>query len=191
MTHNTCTLKSVWWFLQTEVTTVICDRKQLKKLTDMADKFQTVKNVVYMEDLNDTSDPSLTGNSVNWSVESFSHVESLGQQSPVEANMPKPRDVAVIMYTSGSTGMPKVASLCNVICLQLEILSGFRKVGMRVTVVAKQFSSYFSRIVQMVLFSFKLCRLGTYSKAGDTLFSVLLSNVPFVLSVHVGIRRLL
>jgi len=38
-----------------------------------------------------------------------SHVESLGEQLPVKAEMPAPNDVAVIMHTSSSTGMPKVA----------------------------------------------------------------------------------
>jgi long-subunit acyl-CoA synthetase (AMP-forming) len=38
-----------------------------------------------------------------------SHVESLGEQLPVKAEMPAPNDVAVIMHTSGSTGMSKVA----------------------------------------------------------------------------------
>jgi long-subunit acyl-CoA synthetase (AMP-forming) len=37
-----------------------------------------------------------------------SHVESLGEL-PVKAEMPAPNDVAVIMHTSGSTGMSKVA----------------------------------------------------------------------------------
>jgi long-chain acyl-CoA synthetase len=92
---------------ETEVTTVICDRKQLKKLLAMSDQFETVKHAVYMEDIGDSSQPSLTGSSSNWAVESFSNVEKLGQQNPVPADLPKPSDVAVIMYTSGSTGMPK------------------------------------------------------------------------------------
>jgi long-chain acyl-CoA synthetase len=96
--------------LQTEVTTVICDHKQLKKLLTMSDQFETLKHVVYMEENGDNSQPSLSGSSSNWTVESFSNVEKLGQQNPVPADMPKPSDIAVIMYTSGSTGMPKVTS---------------------------------------------------------------------------------
>jgi len=65
-----------------------------------------------MEDIGDDSQPSPTGSSSNWAIESFSNVEKLGQQSPVPPNLPKPGDVAVIMYTSGSTGLPKVRLLC-------------------------------------------------------------------------------
>lgn len=63
-----------------------------------------------MEDKDDTSEPSLTGKSSDWVVESFSRVEKLGQQSLLAPDMPKPGDLAVIMYTSGSTGMPKVVN---------------------------------------------------------------------------------
>ncbi|MCD7455346.1 hypothetical protein HAX54_027887 [Datura stramonium] len=42
-----------------------------------------------------------------WRVTSFSEVEKLGKSSPVQPILPIKRDIAVIMYTSGSTGMPK------------------------------------------------------------------------------------
>lgn len=80
----------------------------------MSDQFETVKHAVYMEDIGDNPRPSLSGSSSNWAVESFSNVEKLGQQNPIPANMPKPSDIAVIMYTSGSTGMPKVIVLLNI-----------------------------------------------------------------------------
>lgn len=75
----------------------------------MSDQFETVKRVVYMDAIGDDSPPSLSDVS-NWTVESFSSVEKKGQESKIPADMPKPKDVAVIMYTSGSTGMPKVKS---------------------------------------------------------------------------------
>jgi long-chain acyl-CoA synthetase len=63
---------------ETEMTTVICDRKQLKKMIDSS-----------------------------WTVSSMSRVESLGRERPVDADSPVAADIAVIMYTSGSTGLPK------------------------------------------------------------------------------------
>ncbi|CAM6099417.1 unnamed protein product [Calypogeia fissa] len=92
---------------ETEAGTVICDRKQLKKLIDLSKELETVKRVVYMDEDNIKSEPTLTGASTNWTVEPFANVERLGEEFPVEPALPKANDVAVIMYTSGSTGLPK------------------------------------------------------------------------------------
>jgi long-chain acyl-CoA synthetase len=93
--------------LQTEVTTVICDIKQLKKIMDLSQQLNTVQRVIYMEDDTVTSEPSVDGKT----VACFSHAEKLGKQSPAQPEMPLPSDIAVIMYTSGSTGLPKVRRL--------------------------------------------------------------------------------
>lgn len=91
----------------------------------ISDQCETVKHAVYMEEIGDDSQPSQPGSSSNWAVESFSNVEKLGQQSPVPADKPKPGDVAVIMYTSGSTGMPKVRLHCGYPgrCLYFEVVA--------------------------------------------------------------------
>lgn len=83
---------------------MICDSKLLKKVAAVSSRLETVENVIYFE-----SDNTEALNEIGeWKISSFSEVESMGQKSSVSATMPIKKDVAVIMYTSGSTGLPKV-----------------------------------------------------------------------------------
>lgn len=87
---------------ETEVTTVICGSKELKKLADIRGQLDTVKRVICMDD----EIPS-NGQSGSWMITLFSDVEKLGRENPVYPDLPLSADIAVIMYTSGSTGLPK------------------------------------------------------------------------------------
>ncbi|KAI5405961.1 Long chain acyl-CoA synthetase 9 [Lathyrus oleraceus] len=90
--------------LPTEVTTVICGRKELKSLVHISGQLDFVKRVICID--NDVpSDASSAQH--GWTITSFSDVEKLGRENPVAADLPLSADVAVIMYTSGSTGLPK------------------------------------------------------------------------------------
>ncbi|CAN1240341.1 Long chain acyl-CoA synthetase 9, chloroplastic [Linum grandiflorum] len=91
---------------ETEVTTVICGSKELKKLVDINGQLDTVKRLICMDD----DIPSVATpleQSGRWTINSLSSVEKLGQENPTAATLPLSADVAVIMYTSGSTGLPK------------------------------------------------------------------------------------
>lgn len=92
---------------ETEVSTVICGHKELKKLIDISGQLDTVKRVICMNDEGMSKEISLAEKSTQWTISSFADVEKMGRENPVTANMPLPADIAVIMYTSGSTGMPK------------------------------------------------------------------------------------
>ncbi|CAN1127974.1 Long chain acyl-CoA synthetase 8 [Linum perenne] len=90
---------------ETEVSTVICDPKQLKKLAAVSSKLNTIRNVIFFEDDGDASNSSIDVE--NWKVSSFSEVEKLGENNPVSPTLPSKDTTAVVMYTSGSTGLPK------------------------------------------------------------------------------------
>lgn len=95
-------------FSQTEVATVICGHKELKKLIDISGQLDTVKNVIYINEEGIPTEVSLAEKSTSWKVTSFDEVVKLGRETPVDADLPVAADIAVIMYTSGSTGLPKV-----------------------------------------------------------------------------------
>jgi long-chain acyl-CoA synthetase len=92
---------------ETEVTTVVCGPKELKKLIDISGQLDTVKRVIYINEAGVSAEVSLAKNNSSWKLSSFEEVQKLGQENPVEPVMPLASDVAVIMYTSGSTGLPK------------------------------------------------------------------------------------
>jgi long-chain acyl-CoA synthetase len=92
---------------------VICGRKELKSLVNIAGQLDTVKRVICIED----DVPSDAASAQHgWTIISFSDVERLGRENPIEADLPLSADVAVIMYTSGSTGLPKVRSIFEIYC---------------------------------------------------------------------------
>lgn len=88
---------------------MICGQKELSKLLGISGQLKTVKNVVCMDEIPQSiinSEPN-----GNWKITSFAKVQLLGQECNVGAELPMSADIAVIMYTSGSTGLPKVGNI--------------------------------------------------------------------------------
>jgi len=114
---------------ETEVTTIVCSYETFGKVRAIISKIPLVKTVVVMEDLAgkalDVADipPEVK-------VVPFTEVVELGENSDGTVTQkscpPGPNDIAIIMYTSGSTGVPKgvmlshhnlvssMGSLCNI-----------------------------------------------------------------------------
>uniref|UniRef100_A0A7N0TBT4 AMP-dependent synthetase/ligase domain-containing protein n=1 Tax=Kalanchoe fedtschenkoi TaxID=63787 RepID=A0A7N0TBT4_KALFE len=92
---------------ETEVSTLVCESKQLKKLASISSSLKTIRHVIYFEDHGVTIGPSVLDDVGAWKVSSFSEIQKLGRENPVPPSLPSIADAALIMYTIGSTGLPK------------------------------------------------------------------------------------
>lgn len=91
---------------ETEVSHIITSQDQLSKLKNVLKQCPLIKNIIYFEGFN----PELKEKFPDEiKVTPFSEVQKLGQRQPFPSQYPKSKstDTAILMYTSGSTGIPK------------------------------------------------------------------------------------
>lgn len=90
---------------ESEATTVIADAKLLKVLAKVIPKCKCVKNVVTIGNCDDTLGEQMKSGGT--SLRTIEEVFKSGKTWSYTQSLPQPEDVAVIMYTSGTTGAPK------------------------------------------------------------------------------------
>merc|ERR1712012_1091512 len=87
---------------ETEVSLVVTTHTLLPKFKNLLEKCPKVTKVVYIED--QIFKTSTEGFKEDVNIISFQSVAKMGEESPAKPNPPAGEDLAIIMYTSGSTG---------------------------------------------------------------------------------------
>eukprot|EP00298_Acanthocystis_sp_HF-20_P004344 c14681_g1_i1.p1 GENE.c14681_g1_i1~~c14681_g1_i1.p1 ORF type:complete len:704 (-),score=325.39 c14681_g1_i1:119-2230(-) len=83
---------------------VVADAKLLKTLTGLAKQCPGLKSIVTLSEVDEESKKSIPS---TIQVQDIDQLIASGKEKPVPLTVPKADDVAVIMFTSGTTGNPK------------------------------------------------------------------------------------
>ncbi|KAJ2000934.1 long-chain fatty acid-CoA ligase [Coemansia thaxteri] len=101
---------------QAKVDLVFLKADQMPTLARIMDQIETVKHVVYYQDLYGMPkgcEEAIEKVRTKFGVTSMDELHDLGSSNPIELTLPDNQDIALVMYTSGSTGKPKGVLICH------------------------------------------------------------------------------
>jgi long-chain acyl-CoA synthetase len=90
---------------QAEVLVIVTTPDLVKNVASLAKECPTLRAIIVIGELSKEQEALATGAGLE--VHSFAEVEKTGEEKPVDLRLPSPDDLAIIMYTSGTTSTPK------------------------------------------------------------------------------------
>lgn len=90
-----------------EIPAIFTTPQQIETIQEILSEVPTLQSIIHTETLEASRIESLKAIRPELSIYSFEEFLKLGEEHPSEHNPPKPEDVCLIMYTSGTTGNPK------------------------------------------------------------------------------------
>ena len=100
----------VYGINQTKVKCLVTNYDLLGKLKNILDQLKDLECVIYFEGIKETNITEIFSKEERKKIRfySFKQIEETGKSHPeLQGTAPKAEDIAVLMYTSGSTGVPK------------------------------------------------------------------------------------
>ena len=96
---------------QAQLSVVICSGKKLGTLVNPDYKLECLRTVILLGEASEEDKAKAADRKIE--IFTFEAVEKMGEETPVDDTPPNPDDIAVVCYTSGTTGKPKGAMLSH------------------------------------------------------------------------------